>query len=110
MPEFTATVSNENLTLGFSQGSLPTKNSAVTVLTSIDSATASAPTFTGTGTVLEASFSGSTSTFVMEYTPQGSVSKGTFTGTEVDISVSGVPSGSVSIPTFNGTQATVTVS
>ena len=110
LPEFSATVSNENLTLGFTQGSLPTKNSALTVLTSIDSATASAPTFTGTGAVLEASFTGATSTFIMEYTPQGSVSKGTFTGTEVDISVSGTPSGAVSIPTFTGTQATITVS
>ena len=110
LPEFTATVANENLTLGFSQGSLPTKNSAVTVLTSIDSATASAPTFTGTGTKFEAAFTGETSTFVMQYTPEGTVSKGSFTGTEVDISVSGTPSGSISIPTFTGTEATITVS
>ena len=108
LPEFGATVANENLTLSFSAGSLPTKSTAQSVVTSV-SATASQPTFTGTGTVLEGTFAGATSTFVMQYTPQGSISKATFTGTEVDISVSGTPSGAVSVPTFTGTQATITV-
>lgn len=109
LPEFGATVANENLTLSFSAGTLPTKSSAQSVVTSV-SATASQPTFTGTGTVLEGTFTGATSTFVMQYTPQGSISKATFSGTEVDISVSGTPGGSVSIPSFTGTQSTITVS
>lgn len=47
LPSFTASVSNEVLTLGFSAGSLPTKGTAVTVATGIKSASASAPAFTG---------------------------------------------------------------
>lgn len=110
LPTFTATVANENLTFGFTQGSLPTKAAAQTVITSIDSATASAPTFTGTGTRLVGNFQGESSTFVAQYTPQGEISRATFTGTEVDISVSGTPSGVISVPTFTGTEGTVTVS
>ena len=57
LPEMTATVSGETLTLGwtagtFSAGTLPSAGTAVTVATDIKSASASAPTFTGTsGTV-----------------------------------------------------------
>ena len=47
LPSFTASVSNEVLTLGFSAGSLPKKGTAVTVATGIKSASASAPNFTG---------------------------------------------------------------
>ena len=47
LPNFTASVSNETLTLGFSAGSLPTKGTAVTVATGIKSASASEPKFTG---------------------------------------------------------------
>ena len=47
LPNFTASVSNETLTLGFSAGSLPTKGNAVTVATGIKSASASEPKFTG---------------------------------------------------------------
>lgn len=46
-PSFTASVSNEVLTLGFSAGALPTKGTAVTVATGIKSASASEPKFTG---------------------------------------------------------------
>lgn len=49
LPTFTATVANETLTLGFSQGTLPTKGSNQTVVTGITSATSTQPTFTGTG-------------------------------------------------------------
>ena len=108
LPEFGATVSNENLTLSFSAGSLPTKATAQTFLTSVG-ATASAPVFVGTGVDLEGTFTGNSSTYVAQYTPQGSVSKATFNGTEVDISVSGTPGGAISIPSFTGTQATITV-
>lgn len=52
LPSFTASVANEVLTLGFSAGSLPTKGTAVTVATGIKSASASAPSFTGTNTTI----------------------------------------------------------
>lgn len=48
LPDFSATVSNENLTLGWSAGTLPTKGSDTTVATGIQSATSTQPTFTGT--------------------------------------------------------------
>lgn len=57
LPEMTATVSGETLTLGwtagtFSAGTLPSAGNSVTVATGIKSASASTPTFTGTsGTV-----------------------------------------------------------
>ena len=46
LPELTMTVSNENLTIGFSQGTLPTKATAQTVATGVASITQ--PSFTGT--------------------------------------------------------------
>nr|DAJ37766.1 MAG TPA: hypothetical protein [Caudoviricetes sp.] len=52
LPNFTATVDNETLTLGFSAGSLPTKGENVTVATGIKSASASAPAFTGTSATI----------------------------------------------------------
>lgn len=52
LPNFTASVSNETLILGFSAGSLPTKGEDVTVATSIKSASASAPAFTGTNATI----------------------------------------------------------
>ena len=52
LPAFTATVSDETLTLGFSAGTLPSAGTDVTVATGIKSATASAPTFTGTGATI----------------------------------------------------------
>lgn len=53
LPEMTATVSGETLTLGwtagsFSAGTLPSAGADVTVATGIKSATASAPAFSGT--------------------------------------------------------------
>lgn len=75
LPSFSATVADENLTLGFSQGTLPTKGANTTVATSVKSFTQ--PTFTGTeGNV---SVSG---------TPSGSVSKPTFTGSKGTVTVS----------------------
>lgn len=81
LPSLTASVSDETLTLGwtegsFSAGTLPSAGSAVTVATSVNSATASAPTFTGTEGTISA-----------EYTPKGSVGKPTFTGTNATITV-----------------------
>lgn len=121
LPEFTATVSNEVLTLGFSQGTLPTQGSNTTVVTGIESATATAPKFTGTGARLvtgnipvpatySATFTGKASDVSVSGTPSGTVSQPTFSGTKVKISGTVTPSGSVSQPTFTGTSKTVTVS
>lgn len=52
LPSFTASVSNEVLTLGFSAGTLPTKGTDVTVATGIKSASASAPAFKGTSATI----------------------------------------------------------
>ena len=49
LPAWSATVANENLTISWSQGTLPTKGSDTTVVSGIQSATSSQPTFTGTG-------------------------------------------------------------
>lgn len=87
LPSWTATVANENLTIGWSQGTLPTKGADQTVVSGITSATASQPSFTGTGVQL----------------------KGSFSGTQGPVSVKGTPSGTVSQPTFNGTAGTVSV-
>jgi hypothetical protein len=88
LPTLTTNVSNETLTIAFSQGSLPTREEK-TVMTGA-TATASAPKFTGTGVGLTASAS---------YTPAGSVSVASATA-----------GGTVSKPTFSGTSGTVSVS
>lgn len=85
LPSFTASVSGETLSLGFSAGTLPSAGTAVTVATGIKSATASAPKFTGTGVELKAKFTGTAGTASAEYTPAGTVSKPTFTGTAATI-------------------------
>lgn len=81
LPVFSATVANETLTLGwtagtFSAGTLPTKGANQTVVTGIQSAEASQPTFTGTS-------SEGTAT----YTPTGTVSQPSFTGTAGTVEV-----------------------
>lgn len=91
LPNMTATVADETLTLGwtagsFSAGTLPTAGTAVTVATGIKSATSSKPTFTGTGVKLDAAF----------------------TGKEADATGSVTASGTVGTPTFKGTAATIT--
>lgn len=92
LPQLSATVSNETLILSwtpgsFSAGTLPTKGNAVTVATGVKSATASAPTFTGTGADLEATFTGTQETINSSYTPAGSVSQPTFSGVENTVTV-----------------------
>jgi len=94
LPTFTATVANENLTLGFTQGTLPTKGSDTTVKTGDAAYSASQPTFSGTGVRLV------TGNITVPKTFSGS-----FTGTEAEVSVSGTPAGTVSQPTFTGTGA-----
>lgn len=77
LPNWTASVADETLTIGWSAGTLPTKGSNTTVATGIKSATASQPTFSGTAGTATAS-----------YTPSGTVSKPTFSGTQSSITVS----------------------
>lgn len=75
LPTLTTTVANENLTIAFDRGTLPTKGNDTTVATSVKTVTQ--PTFNGTeGNV---SVSG---------TPTGEVSQPTFNGTSATIIVS----------------------
>lgn len=110
LPAWTATVADETLTIGWSQGSLPTKGGNTTVATGIKSATTTQPTFTGTGARLEASFSGNSMNSTGTFTPAGSVSQPTFSGDTLSLSANYTPAGSVSQPTFTGTEETITVS
>ena len=110
LPDLTFTVSDENLTINWSKGTLPTKGSNTTVATGIKSATSSQPTFTGTGAELKGTFIGSELTSSGNFTPTGSVTQPVFTGDEVEGHTSYTPSGTVSKPTFTGTSATITAS
>lgn len=92
LPYFTATVENETLSLGFDEGTLPTKGGDQTVMTSIRSLSSSQPVFTGTGVHLNTDSFNIPSTY-----------KATFTGTSSQITVTGTPSGTISQPTFTGT-------
>lgn len=117
LPSLTTTVADETLTIGFNQGTLPTKGANTTVKTGDAAYQATAPAFTGTGAELKATFTGTEVEGSASYTPAGSVVIGqgtryltaSFAGTEGNISVTGTPSGTVSKPTFTGTQATITV-
>lgn len=121
LPTLSTTVANEVLTIAFTQGTLPTKGSAQTVLTGASAALDNAPVFSGTGVELAASFTGTQGSVSVAGTPTGTVSQPTFTGTGADleatfngtqgsVSVKGTPEGTVSQPSFTGTQGTVTVS
>lgn len=119
LPSLSATVENENLTLTWDAGALPTKGANTTVKTGDAAYEASAPKFTGTGARLitgnipvptSASFTGSEGNISVSGTPTGNVSQPTFTGTKAQISGTVTPTGTVSKPTFTGTQGTVTVS
>jgi len=121
MPILTTTVANENLTIGwtdgtFAAGTLPTKGADVSVATGVKTATA---TFTGTGARLvtgnisvpdTAEFTGTAGTINVKGTPAGEVSQPTFAGTKVNITGKTTATGEVSQPTFTGTTDTVTVS
>ena len=121
LPVLTTTVANENLTIGFSQGTLPTKGTDTTVKTGDASYSASQPSFTGTGvrlvtgnipvpSVFSATFTGTEGSVSVTGTPSGTVSQPTFSGTKVNVSGSTTATGNVSQPTFSGTAATITVS
>ena len=112
LPELTTSYdsTNETLTIGFSQGTLPTKGAAQTVMTGASAALDNAPAFTGTGVDLEAAFTGTQGAVSVTGTPAGTVSQPTFSGTQGAVSVSGTPEGTVSKPTFEGTQGNLSVS
>lgn len=117
LPSLTTTVANETLTIGFDQGTLPTKGTDTTVKTGDAAYQATAPAFTGTGAELKATFTGTEVEGSASYTPAGTVTvnattkylTGSFSGSQGSVSVKGTPSGTVSKPSFTGTQGTVTV-
>jgi len=99
VPSLSMAVTDETLTYSWNAGSVPTREEK-TFMTGATAALAAAPTFSGTGTRLTAT-----------YTPAGSVSQPTFTGNKVQLggtfsgsefSISYTPTGSVSQPTFTG--------
>lgn len=119
LPTLTTTVANENLTLGWDAGTLPTKGSNTTVKTGDASYAATAPAFTGTGACLlvknvrsigSASFSGTESEVSVSGTPSGTVSQPTFSGTAVRLVTGNIPVPSTYTATFTGTQGEVSVS
>lgn len=92
LPQFTATVQNETLILGwtagsFSQGTLPTRSAKKTLMKSATAALNANPTFTGTGVELTGSFSGTPGQATGNYTPEGDVSQPSFTGTQESINM-----------------------
>ena len=91
LPSWTATVSNENLTLGWSAGSLPTKGSNTTVVTSIKSASSSGLTLNAYGYKPVTAREKSTKTIDVSIMPEGVVSTPTFTGTSAEIISYGYP-------------------
>ena len=136
MPTLETSVENETLKFSwtpgsFNAGTLPTKGSDKTVMTGASAELAAAPTFSGTGASLKATFAGTEGDVSVSGTPEGTVSTPTFTGSELtatgkftpegtnsapaftgsegDVSVTGTPAGTVSQPTFTGTKGDVTV-
>ena len=108
MPTLATSVSNENLTIAWTDGSfdagtLPTKGADQTVKTGDAAYSASAPTFSGDGVALKGTFAGTEGNINVSGTPEGTVSKPTFEGSAGTVSVKGTPEGSVSQATFTGT-------
>ena len=110
LPALTMTVTDGVLEFGWDAGALPTKGTAQTVATTVKTATATAPAFTGTGAELKATFTGRATTSTGTYQPEGVVSQPTFTGDEATLSAEYTPAGTVDKPTFTGTPDTITVS
>lgn len=105
-------VSNETLRLyrvaRATGASISTSN--VTVKTGDAAYTASAPTFTGTGAQLTASFSGTSGSVSVSGTPNGTVSQPTFSGTGVRLKTDSMVATGVSTASFSGTEGNVSVS
>lgn len=115
MPQLATSIDNDTLIISWTPGSftanqptavtLPTF-SGQTIATGIESASATAPAFTGNGVNL--TFTGEQMSASGKFTPSGNVSKPSFTGTEGNVNVSGTPAGTVSQPTFSGSALTST--
>jgi hypothetical protein len=97
LPELEVEVTNGTMTFSFNQGTLPTQGAATTVVTGIQSATATQPEFTGTGAELK--FTGTAAKPSGSFSGTAKAPSGSFTGTAK------APTGS-----FSGTSGTVTVS
>lgn len=119
LPSLSATVANENLTLGWDAGTLPTKGGNTTVKTGDAVYQASAPAFTGTGARLvtgnisvpsSASFTGTEGDISVSGTPSGTVSQPSFTGNGVRLVTGNIPVPNTYTATFNGTAGEVSVS
>lgn len=121
LPSWSATVANENLTIAWAAGTLPTKGANQSVMTAASAALAAAPVFTGNevtfsgsctpeGDVSQPSFTGTGARLVTGNIAVPSTYEASFSGTQGSISVTGTPEGTVSKPTFTGTQATIQVS
>lgn len=123
-------VDADNITKWYA-GNLPTKGSNTTVVTGIQSATSSQPSFTGTAATISHKHTPSGTITITtgapgsgeaaNYTPAGTISNtsltpaGTISSKSVSISGTTVetkitPAGTVSQPTFSGTAATLTTS
>ena len=87
LPALTATVANENLTLAWDAGTLPTLGTDKAFVTEVTSYTPTA-TFAGTSVKLEGTFAGTAETVTVTGTPDGTVSQPTFTGTADTVTVS----------------------
>lgn len=118
LPTLTMTVANENLSISFSQGTLPTKGSDTSVMTGATAALASTPSFTGTAVRLvtdniavpsSASFSGTQGNVSVSGTTTGSVSSD-FTGTGARLVTGNIAVPNTYTATFTGDAKTVTVS
>lgn len=118
LPSLTTTVANEVLTIGFDQGTLPTKGANTTVKTGDAAYQASAPAFTGTGARLitgniavptSASFSGTEGDVSVSGTPSGTVSQPSFTGTGVRLVTGNIAVPNTYTATFTGTEGNVSV-
>lgn len=95
LPNLQMNVSNETLSMSWTPGSFSANTptsvtlpsfASQSIATGISSATADAPTFTGSGAELK--FTGSQLTSSGSYTPEGTVSQPGFTGTAKNVTVS----------------------
>ena len=132
LPTFSMNVDdNQVLNFSFNEGALPSYEQK-TLMTNIQSITASQPTFSGVGTRLEThyapqgvipkpSFIGEnvnlqitvtapTQTMTGSYTPSGTISTPIFTGNAGIASANYAPGGNITGLTFEGTSEVITVS
>ncbi len=113
LPTLQTSVANEVLTLSwtagsFSAGTLPTKGVDTTVATSVQSASTTQPTFSGTWVCVDGIFEGESMSSTGSFTPAGTVSQPTFSGSSMTSTGNFTPTGSVSQPTFSGSSLTST--